>query len=86
MVNCEGEMASLNLSQDQKDRMSKMRESYKGQFQAIRDNKSLTEDQRKEQMKSLKEKQHQEMKSILTKEQAEKMESFKKEHKEKTTK
>ena len=76
--------ASLNLSQDQKDRMAKMKENYKGQFKAIGENKSLTEEQRKEQMKSLKQKQHGEMKSILTKEQAEKMQSSKKEHKEKT--
>jgi Spy/CpxP family protein refolding chaperone len=79
-----GKMESLNLSQDQKDRMQKMRESYKGQFGAIRDNKSLTDDQRKEQMKSLKQKQHEDMKSILTKEQADKMQSFKKDHKAKT--
>jgi Spy/CpxP family protein refolding chaperone len=71
-------MESLNLTQDQKDRMAKLRESYKGQFEAIRDNKSLSDDQRKEQMKALKEKQHNEMKSILTKEQAEKMHSLKK--------
>jgi len=77
-------MESLNLSQDQKDRMTKMREGYKTQSQAIRDNKSLDESQRKEQMKALKQKQHEDMKSILTKEQAEKMQSFKKEPKEKT--
>ena len=62
--------------------MAKMRESYKGQFEAIKDNKSLTDEQRKEQMKALKQKQHEEMKSILTKEQAEKIQSSKKPRKE----
>ena len=77
-----GKMESLNLSDDQKSRMAKMRESYKGQFEAIKDNKSLTDEQRKEQMKALKQKQHEEMKSILTKEQAEKIQSSKKPRKE----
>jgi len=81
-----GKMESLNLSQDQKDKMSKMRESYKGQFESIRDNKSLTEDQKKEQMKALKMKQQDEMKMILTKEQLEKMQSFRTEHKDKSVK
>ena len=76
------QLESLNLSPDQKDRMAKMRENYKAQFQAIKDNNSLTEEQRKEQMKALKLKQHQEMKSILTKEQAQKMLSNKKPRKE----
>ena len=75
-------MESLNLSPDQKERMTKMRESYKGQFEAIKSNKSLTDEQRKEQMKALKQKQHEEMKSILTKEQAEKIQSSKKPRKE----
>lgn len=75
-------MESLNLSPDQKASMSKMRESYKGQFQAIKDNKSLTDEERKEQMKALKQKQHEEMKNILTKEQAEKIQSSKKPRKE----
>lgn len=78
--------AKLNLSQEQKDQMQKMRAESKGRFDALRKNEALNEEQKKEQMMSLKKEQREKMKSILTKEQIEKMESAKKNHKARNTK
>jgi Spy/CpxP family protein refolding chaperone len=77
---------SLNLTQDQKERMAKLREEYKGRYESVRDNKSLSDEQRKTQMKALKEEQKSKMKSILTKEQQEKLQSTRLKHDKKSTK
>ena len=76
----------LNLSDAQKSQVAKLRSDFKGQFESVRADKALTEEQRKAKMKSLKEEQKQQMKSILTKEQIEKAEAARKEHKAKRTK
>lgn len=76
----------LNLTQDQKDKMQKMRAESKGQFETLRKNESLSKEEKKEKMMSLKKDQHEKMKSILTKEQIEKMESSRKNQKAKSTK
>jgi Spy/CpxP family protein refolding chaperone len=76
---------ALNLSAEQKASVAKLREEYRGRFETIRNDKSLTDAQRQEKTKALKLEQKEKMKSILTKEQAEKMKEVKKEgkHKEK---
>ena len=71
---------SLNLTQDQQDRLAKMREENKAKFEAFRNDKSLTEEQKKEKMQTIKKEQHEKMKSILTKEQIEKIQAAKKDH------
>jgi Spy/CpxP family protein refolding chaperone len=76
----------LNLTQDQKDRMAKARENARTQIESIRNDKTLTQDQKKEKMMSLRKQQQEEMKKILTQEQIEKMKSQKKDRGAKTTK
>ena len=76
----------LNLSQDQKDKMQKMRVDSKTSFESIRNDKSLTEEQKKEKMKAFKQQQHEQMKSILTPEQLEKLKAGKKSRSGKNTK
>lgn len=76
----------LNLSQDQKDKMQKMNADSKSRFESIRNDKSLTEEQKKEKMKEFKKQQHEQMKSILTPEQLEKLKVGKKSRSEKNTK
>jgi Spy/CpxP family protein refolding chaperone len=63
----------LGLSDDQSAKLEKQRKETGEQMKAIRENKSLTEEQKKEQMKSLHKKNQESMKSILTPEQLEKM-------------
>ena len=76
----------MNLTQTQKDQLSKMRSEVKSQVQSIRNDQSLTQDQKKEKMHSLKKEEQQKFKSVLTKEQLDKLESMKKEHKDRATK
>ena len=76
----------LNLTQTQKDQLSKMRSEVKSQVQSIRNDQSLTQDQKKEKMHSLKKEEQQKFKSVLTKEQLDKLETMKKEHKDRATK
>ena len=67
----------LGLSAAQKEQMKNLNEKYKSQHEAIRNNASLTQDQKKEQMKDLREKQQTEMKALLTTEQRTKWEAQK---------
>jgi len=76
----------LNLTQAQKDQLSKMRTDVKTQMESIRNDQSLTQDQKKEKIHSLKKEQQQKFKSVLTKEQLDKLEAAKKEHKDRATK
>ena len=63
----------LGLSDEQSAKLEKQRKETGEQMKAIRENKSLTEEQKKEQMKSLHKKNQESMKTILTPEQIEKM-------------
>lgn len=76
----------LNLTDAQKTQLSQMRADAKGQVQSIRNDQSLTQDQKKEKIHSLMKDQHAKMKSVLTKEQIEKMQSLRKERQAKNTK
>ena len=76
----------LNLTQAQKDQLSKMRTDVKTQMESIRNDQSLTQDQKKEKIHSLKKDQQQKYKSVLTKEQLDKVETAKKERKDRVTK
>lgn len=76
----------LNLTQNQKDKMQKMRIESKGRFDALEKDESLSKEQKREKMMSLKKEQHEKMKSILTKDQIEKLESAKKTHRSESTK
>ncbi|THU41272.1 hypothetical protein FAM09_03955 [Niastella caeni] len=68
----------LNLTDDQVTALKKNHETIKQQFKAVREDKNLTEDQKKVEIKKFKEQQHQNLKSILTEEQLQKLEQKKK--------
>jgi len=74
----------LNLTQAQQDKMAELRKSSKSQFESIKNDKSLTDSQRKEKFQAIRKQQQEEMKSILTREQLEKMQSFRKDRKPET--
>ena len=80
-----GFQKELNLTEQQKASMAKLRTESKTKLEALRSDKTLTEDQKKEKVKSIMKEQRGQMKSILTPEQLEKMKSFKKERKSKET-
>jgi Spy/CpxP family protein refolding chaperone len=63
----------LGLSDEQSAKLEKQRKVTGEQMKAIRENKSLSDEQKREQMKDLHKKSREEMKSILTPEQIEKM-------------
>lgn len=69
----------LNLSSEQSAKLKAQREASKAKMEAIRNNSSLTEEQKKAQMKELKKASHADMKNILTTEQMQKMQQMKKE-------
>ncbi len=63
----------LGLSDEQAAKLEKSRTSMATNMKAIRENKSLNEEQKREQMKELGKKQKENMKSILTEEQMKKL-------------
>jgi Spy/CpxP family protein refolding chaperone len=63
----------LNLTDDQVAKMKAQRADMSAKFKALHENKSLSDDQRKEQFKELRKQQKESMKSILTDEQMKKM-------------
>src|SRR5688572_22527627 len=63
----------LNLSAEQREQMKSINMEFKNQAKAIRDDKSLTEEQKKQQVKSLQTKRQEAVKAILTPEQKQKM-------------
>lgn len=76
----------LNLTQAQQDQLKQMRTDLKSQMESIRNDQSLTQDQKKQKMHSLMQDQREKFKSVLTKEQIEKLQSLRKEHKAANTK
>ncbi len=73
-------MSQLNLTKEQHQKVKELNQDNKSKVDAIRNDNSLTQDQKKEKMKELR-KAHQEgMNSILTKDQQDKMKAYKKDH------
>ncbi len=72
----------LNLTQDQKDKMKKLHEDNKSKMDEIKNNASLSDDQKAEQMKTLREEQHKNMEALLTDDQKAKMKQMHEEKKE----
>lgn len=79
-----GFQKQLNLTQAQEDKMAELRRSSRTQFESIRNDKSLTDAQKKEKFQAIRKQQQEDMKNILTKEQLEKMQSFRKDRKPET--
>lgn len=63
----------LGLSDEQVASLQKSRTEMGQQMKALHENKSLTDDQRKEQMKELRKKQQENLKNILTEDQMKKL-------------
>ena len=68
----------LNLTNDQSAKLKAQREASKTKIDAIKNNSSLTEEQKKEQIRSVMKTSKDEMKSILTADQLKKMQEMKK--------
>jgi hypothetical protein len=79
--NLERMKKELNLTDEQVNTLKKNHEDMAQKFKAIREDKSLTEDQKKAEMKAFKKQQHESLKSILSAEQLQKLEQQKKHHK-----
>ena len=77
-----GEMAkALGLTDEQKKQMEQLHQDQKARLDALRNDTSLTQDQKREQMRAIRQEAHTRMNSILTPEQQEKMRKFHAEHK-----
>ncbi len=72
----------LNLTPEQESALKQQRTEMMQKFKAIREDKSLTEEQKKTELKKFREQQHQSLKSILTEEQINKLQQ-KKSHRQK---
>jgi len=70
----------LNLTEEQSAKLDASRKKMHEKMQAIRNDKSLTEEQQKEQRKALRKEQMENLKSILTEEQLKKMKEGRKHH------
>ncbi|MGZ8509025.1 MAG: Spy/CpxP family protein refolding chaperone [Chitinophagaceae bacterium] len=70
--------AGLGLSDEQSAKLKSTREAMAGKIKAVREDKSLSDESKKEQVKELMKKQKEDMKSILTEEQLKKFEEQKK--------
>lgn len=73
----------LNLTDEQSAKLNENRKIMSEKMQALRNDKSLTEEQAKEKSKELRKEQMEKMKSILTEEQLKKMQERKHHHKRK---
>jgi Spy/CpxP family protein refolding chaperone len=71
----------LSLSDDQVSKLKSQHEAMKSKIKAIRENQSLSPEDKKQQIKAAKEAAKTEHKSILTAEQLKKFEEIRKEHK-----
>jgi len=68
---------TLNLSDEQVEKMKAQRFEFKSKEEAIRNNKSLTADEKNDQLKSLRNEKKNSFKSFLTPEQIKKLEEMK---------
>jgi Spy/CpxP family protein refolding chaperone len=76
----------LGLSKEQQDKITQIRAGFKSQFEALRNDNSLSKEQKKSKMQDLMKSQQEQMKTVLTKEQVEKMNSLRKERSSRNTK
>jgi Spy/CpxP family protein refolding chaperone len=77
---------TLNLTPAQKDRLQQLRTDFKAKADAVRNNSSLSREQKKTQFQDLMKQQKDQMKTVLTKEQSEKLESVRKDRKNRAAK
>ena len=70
-------MKQLDLSKQQKKEMNAFHRSLEQEQKAIENNSALTADEKKAQIKALRERKHDKLQNILTPEQKEKMKAYK---------
>ena len=75
----------LGLSSDQQQKMEQLRSDFRNRFSSLRNDNSLTKDQKKAKMQDIRKQQQEQMKSILTPEQIQKMESLRQERNKKNS-
>ncbi len=74
----------LDLTSEQKEKLSGLRESFRKDAEAIKKNEGLSKEERQAAFKTLAEKHQKDMKAVLTASQLEKWESLKKEEKKRS--
>jgi Spy/CpxP family protein refolding chaperone len=68
----------LNLTADQQQKVRQIRQDFKGRIDAVRNDASLSQEQKKEKMKEIMKAQGEQMKTVLTPEQQQKMKELRK--------
>jgi Spy/CpxP family protein refolding chaperone len=76
----------LNLTADQQQKVEKIRSGYRTKMQALRNDNTVSQEQKKVKVKELKKQQQEKIKTVLTKEQQEKMKSLRQEQRARNTK
>lgn len=76
----EGPLSQLNLTDQQKKEIHKIRQQAEEKVQAIRKDTSLTQQQQMVQIRQVRRKQREEVEAVLTPEQREQYEAWLKEH------
>jgi Spy/CpxP family protein refolding chaperone len=69
----EGELAKLNLSEDQKTQVKKIHEDAKTQAEAVKNDATLSDTVKQSKLRAIHESAHQQVKQLLTPEQREQM-------------
>ena len=81
----EGFEKELGLTTDQQQKMEQMRTDFRNKFSSLRNDNSLTDEQKKAKMQEMRKQQQEKMKSILTPDQIQKMESLRQQRNKKNT-
>jgi periplasmic protein CpxP/Spy len=71
---------NLNLTDDQKAQMKKIREDAKSQMDAVKNDPSLSADQKQAKMKQIRRDSHKQVEAMLTPEQRKTMKEWRHEH------
>lgn len=64
---------SLDLTSEQEAKMKEIKEAYSSEIEKVKINETLSDENRNQEIKTLRKKQHQEMNNVLTDEQKQKM-------------
>lgn len=76
----------LNLTADQQAKVTQIRSNFRNKTQALHNDQTLTQDQKRTQFKALMQQQQEQLKTVLTKEQQDKWQQLRKERREQASK
>jgi len=76
--NFEKMKSQLGLSEEQSKKIKESQAGFQSKMKSIREDKTLTPDQKKEQVRNIAKQQHEQMKTVLTPEQLQKMKTGRK--------